>query len=293
MPWRAEGTSPGQQPVAGRDTRPATVNRSSRPPRFRRGGEGSHTRQPCSKRPLDTAGCCCTSLSGRPVACSIALGQAVSNAPRQNGAVARLRRCHARMAVRTALSGDAVRFRAAPTDRRWQPRGLGARWSAEGPSRTRSSVCLLCPTQNSPAGTGRYSSAGHDSAPQIPLPVIRLLVDYQTEEWLSSVVPGAFAGPWTPLPPPLPGANPFRGGRDRTRRKAAGYGWRRSRRLAPPVWSMSKSTARLQTGRALGRGVQVRLSYECHKVRRVSLTSCRAESVRRLPVPRYERRGSY
>src|SRR5690606_25652379 len=30
--------------------------------------------------------------------------------------------------------------------------------------------------------------------------------------WLSSVVPGAFAGPWTPLPPPLPGANPFRGG---------------------------------------------------------------------------------
>jgi hypothetical protein len=81
------------------------------------------------------------------------------------------------------------------------------------------------------------------------------------------VVPGAFAGPWTPLSPPLPGANPFRGGPDRTRRKATGYGW----------WGRGPSDGRRLCGqvsawpadrRGFGRGFQVRSSYEWRKVRR-------------------------
>jgi hypothetical protein len=37
------------------------------------------------------------------------------------------------------------------------------------------------PAQNSPAGTGRYLSAGHNFRPRMRLPVIRLLADDQSQ----------------------------------------------------------------------------------------------------------------
>jgi hypothetical protein len=228
--------------------------------------------------------------------------------------VARLRRCHARMAVRTAPSSS-LKCRAAlgPTDGASRPCGrVGSRGcleSGRGSVRGRHSqcrcrrsfklrdlrepgptVCLVCPAQNSPAGTGRYFSAGHDFAPQ-PLHVIRLLVDYQTEEWLSSVVPGAFAGPWTPLPRHFPArirfvvAQTVRAGKRRG--TASGGG---PVRRTPTVRSDVQSTADRRGARLWGSGPRV---HEWHKVRRGEHAPRRAEGVQRLPVPWCERRGSY